>query len=328
MNRLIAGLLMVFLLESTVLAEEHYYTTLSNALPKSIAMGGATTAVAGDPLSMGLNPATCRMFPLPGPTRVLVFFNPAAVQSIGHSINDDQTTGQQIGAGLRLLVRFVGVSHEFFDVGIRLSDEIPTIDDRDFFSKKSVYAFHSNSGLLRLKLHPYVSIGLQMTGYTHRDKIDQFAYSYGVLLRPGARVEVGVSYLDNPTRYQKVIHPMLRIADETINIGMSVKLSGTTLTSFDLRNITDEDKIAFLEPHLGVEQILFHHVALRCGGAVFSKSDRKMLTCGIGVLDWNQVFRRSRRLETPNFAAQYGVALEYVDHLHRVWHSVTFCVRF
>ena len=327
MNRLIIGLIVILAQGSSVCAEDQYFTTLSNALPRTIALGGATTAVIGGPLSLGLNPATFRMYSLPGPARSLALLNPVGIYSTVNAADNVEGAFESASLALRMLVRFVGVSYEFFDIGLRLSDEIPTTGDQRFFPKKDIYQFHSNTLLLRFELHPYVSIGLQTMGYTHGSKIDQFGYCYGVLLRPGSKVEVGVSYLDLPGKYQKVLHPLLRIGDETVNIGMAIHPTSSTNISVDLRNITHQSSMAFLEPHFGVEQEVIRHLTIRGGGAIFSDSNRKIISGGVALLDWNRVVGYSRRLAVPNYALQYGVALEYGLRLQKIWHTLSVCIR-
>jgi hypothetical protein len=327
MNRLIIGLILILAQGSLVCAEDQYFTTLSNALPRTIALGGATTAVTGGPLSLGLNPATFRMYSLPGSARILVLLNPIGIYSTVNAADNVEGAFESATLAIRMLVRFVGVSYEFFDLGLRLSDEIPTTEDQRFFPEKDIYQFHSNTLLLRFKLHPYVSIGLQTMGYTHGNKIDKFGYCYGVLLRPGSKVDVGVSYLDLPARYQNVLHPLLRIGDETVNIGMAIHPAPSTNVSIDLRNITHEGSQAFLEPHFGVEQVVIPHLVLRGGGAVFSDSNRKIISGGVGILDWNRFVRYPRRLVGANYVLQYGVALEYALRLQSVWHTLTICIR-
>jgi len=328
MNRLTIGLLAILLAEFSAYAENQYYTTLSTTLPRTLALGGATTAVTGDPLSIGLNPATFRLFPLPVGSRGLVIFNPIGVYSARNAIPNSEEVLEQVSIALQMLVRFVGVSYQFMDLGVRFCDEIPLDTDRELFPNKDIFQFHSHTILLRFELHPYVSVGVQTMGYTRGNSIDKFGYSYGVLLRPGSRVQVGITYLDLPTRYQKVLHPLIRMADETVNIGSAVRLSSTTQASFDLRNITDENKIAFLEPHFGLEQAIHPHLTLRGGGALMSESDHKVISGGIAVFDWNQVLRFNRRLEVPNYAVQYGIALEYGDRLQKIYHTLTLCIRF
>jgi hypothetical protein len=328
MTRLIVGLMIVLVSASILPAQEQYYTTLSTIISKSVAMGGATTAMAGDPLSMGPNPASLRLFPLPGSPHAVAIINPVGFYALKSAVNDSQDFAEQISNGARLVIRFIGVTYQFFDLGIRFSDEIFSENDQDYFPEKNVLAFHTNTVLMRIKLHPLVSLGWEAIGYTHYDKIDQFGYSYGVLIKPGSKVDVGVSYLDNPSHYQNVTHPLERLTNETINIGLAFKLSPGTQVSFDLRNITDENQPAFLEPHFGVEQIINRHIALRGGGFVFTDSNRKMLSTGIGLLDWNYLFRWSRRFIVPNYAVQYGAAFEFTNHLDRVWHSLTCCLRF
>ena len=225
--------------------------------------------------------------------------------------------------GIRFLLRFAGVSYRFFDFGIRSNDEIFSQADQKIIPDKDIYQFHTNSIFLRVKLHPLVSIGLHMLGYTHGNKIDQFGYSYGVLLQPATEIQAAVTYIDNPTRYRKTPHPLNRLADECINIGMSAKLPWDISVNLDLRNITDEDQIAFLEPHLGVEYQPHRHIVLRSGAFSYTQSNRKVISFGVGVLDWNYLVKPSSRMEIPNFMVQYGVALEFIDRLEKVWHSLT-----
>ena len=323
MNRLFSGLILLLLLESAVSAEEHFYTVLASDMSRSIALSGAVTAMVSDPLTTGINPATLRMYPLPGPTRGMLILNPLGCYSLAKAYNDDLDAGERLTTGVRLLVRFAGVSHQFFDLGIRFSDEIFSQADQEIVPGKNIYQFHTNSMLLRVKLHPLVSFGLIMLGHTHRNKIDQFGYSYGVLLRPSSTIQAAVTYIDNPTRYRKVPHSLNRLADECINIGMSLRLPWDTTINLDLRNITDEDLIAFLEPHLGVEYKPHRHVVIRSGAFAYTHSDRKVLSFGVGVLDWNYMVKPTRRMEIPNLVAQYGAAFEFIDRLEKVWHSLT-----
>jgi hypothetical protein len=328
MNRLIIGLFIIVLWESLALAQDQYYTVLSTPLSKSVGLGGATTAVTGDPLSFGPNPATMELFPLPCSIQVIVLANPLAFFAWKSAIHQGQKFGDQLLTGVRLAVHFVGVSYQFFDLGIRFSDEIFSNQDRELIPEKNVIGFHTNTIMMRIKLHPLVSVGWEAFGFTHFDKIDQFGYSYGVLLKPGKKVEVGVCYLDNPSHYSNLTHPLERLENRTVNLGICAHLSSSTQISLDLRNITDQNQPAFLEPHFGVEQTVKRYAALRAGGFVFTDSNRKMLSTGIGLLDWNYFFRWSRRLALPNYAIQYGVAFEFTDRLDKVWHSLTCCVRF
>lgn len=323
MSRLIFGFILLLLLKSAVVAEEHFYTVLASDMPRSIALGGAVTAMESDPLTTGINPATLRLYPLPGPTRGVLILNPVGCYSLAKAYSGNLNTEERITAGVRLLIRFAGVSHQFFDLGVRFSDEIYSQADKEIIPGKNIYQFHTNSILLRVKLHPLVSVGLIMMGHTHRNKIDQFGYSYGVLLKPASAIQAAVTYIDNPTRYRKVPHPLSRLADECINIGMSAKLPWNTTINLDLRNITDEDLDAFLEPHLGVEYQPHRHLALRTGGFAYTHSDHKVLSFGLGILDWNYLVKPTRRMDIPNFVAQYGVAFEFIDRLETVWHSLT-----
>jgi len=328
MTRLTILLLAIMLAVFSAHAQSQYYTTLSTTLPRTLALGGATTAMAGDPLSIGLNPATLRLFPLPVVRRGLVIFNPIGAYSAPNAIPNAEGVFEQVSIALQMMVRFVGLSYQFMDLGVRFCDEIPLDTDRTLFPNKDIFQFHSHTILLRFELHPYVSVGVQTMGYTWGNSIDKFGYSYGVLLRPGSRVQVGITYLDLPTRYQKVLHPLIRMADETINIGSSVRLTSTTAASLDLRNITDEAKIAFLEPHLGLEQVIHPHLTVRGGGALWSKSNRKVVSGGIAILDWNELLRFNRRLEVPNHAVQYSISLEYSQRLQNIYHSLSLSIRF
>jgi hypothetical protein len=323
MSRLIIGFILLLSLKSTASAEENFYTLLATDMSRSIALGGAVTAMVSDPLTTGINPATLRMYSLPGPTRGVLILNPMGCYSLAKAYYDDLDAGERLTTGIRLLVRFVGVSYQFFDLGIRFNDEIFSQADQELIPGKNIYQFHTNSILLRVKLHSLVSFGLNMMGHTHRNKIDQFGYSYGVLLTPASAIQAAVTYIDNPTRYRKTPHPLNRLADECINIGMSAKLPWNTSVNLDLRNITDEDLIAFLEPHLGVEYQPHRHVVMRSGAFAYTHSDRKVLSFGVGVLDWNYLVKSPRRMEIPNFVAQYGVAFEFIDRLEKVWHSLT-----
>jgi len=134
-------------------------------------------------------------------------------------------------------------------------------------------------------------------------------YCYGVILRPRG-LRLGVQHQRYPESGARLWHPLDRRSNESTNAGLAVVREQFTL-SVEVKNLTQTDHRAFLEPHAGVEWRPVRGLSLRAGGAQYSRSHRWAWTAGFGFLDQNWLRDRHARLRVPDDVLQAAVGVIY-----------------
>ena len=121
-----------------------------------------------------------------------------------------------------------------------------------------------------------------------------------------------------PEGYEEALLPNQRVVDETVNAGLSWQPNNSVKCFAGLRNISEESRPAFLEPHFGWEIITWKHTAIRAG-YYYEKDDGSAFSLGLGLLDLNDFSPLQDHTESREFLLDYGIImLPGDDALHSV----------
>ncbi len=313
--------------------------TVSTVRARSIGMGGASIGVFDDLAALLNNPACFETYDRPEHYRFTVFLNPVLPAV---SLKDPKKTGidnnESAGkAALNLSYLFKGIafSTDIVDFGVILFEE--SIIDKstsEFFDPgnfQDTY-FHSFGG--RIRLAKRLSLGGTLSMYSKpgiANKVKGGATSYGILLSPTDKINIGVVYYDMTKGFSKIRERIEGYRDESINAGMSYLIKKFTRFAFDLKSINTNDK---QEYHFGMESSFYSHIALRAGytytpkDKVYSKS-RNIFTFGAGLLDQNRFRSINNRFLHKDYILDYSLVIEDIlDGNYLNWHFLTVKIRF
>jgi hypothetical protein len=225
---------------------------------------------------------------------------------------DSENASQQAVDVARHLTTAIAFRQRILTVALLLSQPVmlqSEIERYYNYESRSPLSLHSNSLVMRLALHPRVSLGGRVDRFYRWSLPEDEAFSYGVILKPRG-VQVGVQYQRYPSSGPRHWHPLDHRTDGATSAGFALDREDWKLT-FQVMNLTESDKDAFLEPHAGVEWRPARAIALRAGGIQFSRSRRWALTTGIGLVDVNWIRNRVARLLVPDDLVQFALAIIY-----------------
>ncbi len=321
--------------------EQQLYLTTNTLVARALAMGGAYVALE-DALAAGLyNPANAGGYRLARHQRVQFFLNPvtpalAFTQRSSFFGKEEKSLGQTL-ASLGLLLKGFTLRVGPFDVSTILGEQAsshtvlaPT--------KWETSAYRDNqysTVALRMRLADRVSVGgslglyyVKLPGATARAW--KILASYGITLAPSQKVLLGVSYLTVPTvgTVTQRDHPE-RIADNSVNLGLSYRPVAHATMSFDLRNVVEDGGVIVRrEPHLGLEYTFHTLLALRCGAFYKREEARAVFSAGLGLLDLNWPRGRAAHSQYSHWALNYGIVAERLAlGQRRVIHALTVAFR-
>ncbi|MBN1154030.1 hypothetical protein JXB12_03835 [candidate division KSB1 bacterium] len=316
-----------------VASQDSYYSAVNNSRVRPIALGGAFTSVEDDIESIFYNPGSFSMYNYPKDAKVTVFLNPMmsllAFQHYSDNFSNKIQMQDLLNASA-LLVKSVVLSIKQFETGIVIGEE--SFDNvyhnkkSQFFAYNDLWNDNASTLFLKLKLAQRVSIGVNGTYYQRRKNDTRetgIGFSYGILLKPNNRMNVGLSYIDLPNKMAEFRNRLERLFDETMNIGVSYKILPGTMIAVDIRNLTEEIKENVRELHLGLEQRIFRIVAIRGGYYKKRFSDEEIYSAGIGLFDSNLLFSEENRFNHHNFMIDYSFVYEQENRWHLfslVWH--------
>jgi hypothetical protein len=282
---------------------------------RDFAMGASTVALSYVPQSEGINPAGLTLFDPRDDLRGTIVLDPGAALPILKSWQDDPRYprgGYRLTDAIRMGVTAAAVQARIASFALLFSQPVMNLGDnaryRDF-EDGSPLSYHQNSALLSLALHSRVSIGGRIDRYFRFNDPVGTAYCYGVILRPRG-LRLGFQYQHFPTSGPAVWHPLDRRGDQTTTAGIAVDREDVTV-SVQVMNLTRSDGPAFLEPHAGIEWRPVRALALRAGGAQFSRSSQWAWTTGFGLLDANWFRAKAARLMVPDEILQVAVGVIY-----------------
>lgn len=317
---------------------ERYFVTLSTTKVRPLALGGAFMAVKDGLPAFNYNPAAFELYSFEKKFRLTFHLNPilpvVALADYQTLIKDGKFGLVDFLTCLGLLFKSITISTEFFDTGFLFYDE----SLRHFSRFKSGKIFdcsgfldnNSSVFLFKLKLARRVQIGATGGIFLAKDRGKRrwgWGSSYGVLLQPSERLNVGVVYFDLPQKLGDFRTNLERLEDETINIGTACKLDQNTTFTLDVRNLTEEYKKASREVHLGFERIFFSHLALRAGYYRKKISKSEVFSFGVGILDNNRFTSLENQFAHPNYFLNYSFILEKSPQGDRQWHFLSLIFR-
>lgn len=321
--------------------DRHLYLTTNTMLARPLAMGGAYVAVE-DALAAGLyNPANAGGYRLDPRTGFQLFLNPwsstLAVSQASAFFEGEPKRMARGLATLGLVLKGFNLHAGPFDLSAILNEQASSSSllSENVRDVENYWNNQYNVLALRIRLADRVSVGGSLGLYYLKPSASmrrswEVLASYGITLAPSHSVLLGVSYLTVPSREigNQRDHPE-RMADGSINLGMSYRPFANTMLSFDLRNVVeDAGRMVRREPHLGFEHSPFSHMALRLGSFYKSEEEQIAVSCGIGLLDLNWPRKRASHEQYPHWSVNYGVVGERTGRKSRRFiHALTVAFR-
>jgi hypothetical protein len=301
-------------------------------------MGGATTGVSDDLGAMSMNPAAIELYAVPKTFRLTFFLNPVApVVALKRWRDLRAGTGSRVGdaaVAVSTLLKGAAVTVSPVEVLLTWGEETPGFGPRphgpEGFQLRNYLDVFSSSVALKVRLAQQVALGVDADlWYLSRgnSSLLQTGFSYGVLVQPDAHVSVGLVYIELPDSFACARQALERIGDESLNLGLAWRPFATSVVNADLRHIGEEGNPLTRELHLGVEQVVFGHVALR--GGVYRERDTQRFTysVGLGLLDMNAFVGSERRFAHPSFVVNYALVYRETESRPDRWHMLSALLR-
>lgn len=326
-------IIIILILVKSGFAQNSFYLSLSSVKSKPLAMGGAYTAVEDDIVSTFYNPATLSLYKQNKDMRFTLYFNPIAPVTHYNTYKDELTTKQYAKIGT-LLFKSLIFTGKFINMAVILNEQIiqenKLLNQKKFFSNIDLWKNCYHTLAISFKLAERVMIGTAVNLYnieiqekTERD----VGFSYGIMLKPAPNLNVGLSYIDFPKSMQNIRLPLERMEDETMNIGISYRLTKYSTISYDLRNLTEDNRKNVRESHFGIEQKIWSLLALR--GGYYQERDTKddIYSVGIGLLDTNLFFSKENRYNHSQFTINYSFLYKEKSNSIFRWHVLSLMLR-
>ncbi|MDZ7345096.1 MAG: hypothetical protein ONA90_11355, partial [candidate division KSB1 bacterium] len=326
--------------ESSGQGKEHLYLTISTQLPRPLAMGGAFTAINDDLAALLYNPASFSLYRDDRVRRLTLFFNPiapiVALREPEALFGRSTITSEEALAAFAMLIKGVALSVGSFEFGALLGEQAPNeylLSSARVFDAHGYIDNHYHVLAAKMRVAERVSLGGSIGLYYSRNVQESRKWglgaSYGVQVTPLRNVLVGVSYITLPDQQRDYREALDRIVDGALNFGISVHSNFGTILAADIRNLNEEKAHAgelIREVHLGMEQIVLSHLALRAG--IFRKrhesaEDRHAISLGLGLADVNGFWPAKRRFNHPNWLLNYGMVTEKMVGARRFFHTVS-----
>ena len=323
-------------------AGKDQFLTAGVSRTRALAMGSAYHSVVDD-LSAGFyNPGAFKLNRTRAEKKYRLFFNPlgggAAMYDYAKYdrdyIQDDELSLGECIIAASLFVKGGVFSTEIFDIGFGLGEEIITDDTSltqkgRFLSVEKLNNGSFNSVFLNFKMSPSVSLGISGTLYQSRingENINRKGYTFGVLLSPNPKLNVGIAYNQIPEKFSQGRMTLESLEGDTVTGGISYYPDDKTILSFDIRNLNKEDKQASREIHAGVERCAMNRIALRSGYFRDRQRQTDVYSFGIGLLpSWDKIskFKNSRRTDILS----YTLIIEQQETAYH-WHVVSLLLRY
>lgn len=334
----VVGVWMVCATGRALFAQHDHFVSISTVKWRSLAMGGASVAVRDDLGAVNVNPAAIELYAVPKSLCLTAFLNPV-VPTVAFCRPGD-LRGSSVGGfggratALAAVLKAVALTISPLDVLMSWAEEVPGFGPRpqgpEVFQLRRFGDVFSSSLAVRVRLAPQVAIGAGSELWRLRDEarnLWQLGFSYGVLVQPDPRVSVGVVYVELPDSFVRARYLLERIGDESLNLGVAWHPFASTTVSADLRHIGEEGDPLTRELHVGLEQIMFRHLAVR--GGVFRERDSRsfVYSCGVGLWDSNALVSAERRLAHTTFVVNYTLVYRDVQGGPDRWHLFSILYR-
>jgi hypothetical protein len=332
--RLAIAIALVGAASPELVAQQNHFVTISTLRCRTLAMGGASAAVRDDLGALAMNPAAVQLYAVAKSFRMSFFVNPVApVVSLSRRQDLKDASGNTDvapAAFAATLLKGVGVTISALDVLLSWGEETPGFGPRqhgpEAFQMRDYFEAFSNSLAARVRLAPQVALGAGVDLWQLRTgggRLWQVGFSYGVLVQPDPRVSVGLVYVELPDSFVYARQLLERIRDESLNLGLCWRPFAGTLLSADLRNIGEEGDPLTRELHVGAEQVVLRHFALRSG--MYREKDSKRFTysAGLGLLDLNVFVPAEQQFAHATFAVNYALVYRATATGPDRWHLLS-----
>ncbi len=316
------ALLLTFLLSVLAFsanADEHQFLTTSIVRARSLAMGSAYYSLIDD-FSAGLyNPGAFKLNRTREERKFRFFFNPVGMGIAFYDYSkydydfskDNKLTAAEGLLSASILLKGAVFTTQLFDIGFNLGEEIISdsllTHNNRFFSIEEQTVGSFNSVFVNFKIAPSISLGITGTLYKSRTNDHttyKGGYTFGVLLNPNPKLNVGIAYNEIPKDFSKGRFILESIEGETVTSGISYYPNEKTVLSIDLRNLNKEDKLVTREIHTGFERYVGDRIALRAGYYRKKLTKNDVFSFGIGILPtWEKIskFVNSSRNDTVSY---------------------------
>ncbi len=320
-------------------AQETHVVALEFSRVVPISMGGAYSSVEDGVGSVAYNPATINFWKLSRGVRLALLANPVGSIGLYSYLNSQRKaslTQDQWWNVARALFKGLVFGIPYFQGGVLLYEE-PLQRYFDLPSKKPLSAKgllnnHYETAFGRINLADRVALGGTISLYTYTlgdSTRHTMGASYGVLIKPAKKFNVGVMFYDVPDTISNVRLPIERLPAGTVNVGISYRPFKGNVTSLDVRNLTEESKPATREIHVGMEQKIGQLVGLRAGFFLNNDTHQKFISAGIGLLSANLFRSRGIAFDNPDFMVNYAYVAEQSNHKWgEQWHMISLLLYF
>ncbi len=315
---------------SVSIADGHIrLVTLSTVKTRSLSMGGAFTSVRDDLAALDFNPAAFTLDPYNGENRFYAYLNPIGPFVSIKNRHDYSDWTVPVG----MCIRGIGFSMGPVDIGAMFGEESLRNQARlvrqDFFDGSEYETERTHSLGFSFALAPRVSLGFAGEMFIRNKDWHKlrFGYRYGLVVQPRSNITVGLCYVDFPDEFRNDRVSLERLADETLNVGISYRPWTFFHMALDIRNVSDEDKPAVREPHLGLELQPLSHLVFRGGYARSTDGKLETFSFGLGVLDINRFIWKTRSYDRPFFGMQSGWVFQNASSVRSRWLFLSFLIR-
>lgn len=320
------------------LSQQNYFFTLSTIKARPIAIGGAYTSIEDDMVSAGYNPATLSLYQFDKNYRLTLYLSPIAPTTLYYehfqSTQQDKQHKKNLFKTAALLMKGLILTGKFIDIALIFNEQIfdnkNLLNQKKFFQDCDLWQNSYHTLVTRFKLADRVSIGASSSLYIrsiYDDVQHGVGFSYGILMKPSTKMNVGVAFIDYPNNMPEVRLPLERLVDQTMNIGISYRPTTSTTFSLDLRNLTEDDRKNVREVHLGLEQKILSILAIRGGYFKERFADTQTFSGGIGLFDSNLLFADDNHLNHAQFILNYSFVYQKNKTNVINWHVLSLLIR-
>jgi len=278
--------------------------TMSTIKTRPLSLGGAFISVEDQLAAIDFNPAAFRLHTSMNYSRFAVYFNPLGPALM---VKNKQA---QLGweTYVAWVIRGAALSVGRFRFGFVLGEE--NLNSTAHLKRSNLldaagYDGNNNSSIaVSVALASRVSLGIAGEFFVRERNGRRrvlMGYRYGVLLKARNTLNIGLCFIDFPNEYKEDRMAYERLADETLNIGLSYTIRKFAMISLDIRNVSDEGKGAIREPHIGLEFTPIHHLTIRGGYFLQIGEDSATYSLGVGIFDWNALFSEERSTDPPSY---------------------------
>jgi hypothetical protein len=321
--------MVIFMFSYRLFGDNNRMVTLSTIKARALSVGGAFVSIQDDLASLDFNPAGFSIAPVSERNQTSLFLNPIGpfliIKNQGHY--SDWATP------IEWIVRGGGIALGKLNIGFLWGEESLNNEkssNRSEVFDASFYEWQNNTSFgFSLTLAPRVSLGMagELFFRNIEKKEIEFGHRYGMILHPRSNLSIGLCYFDFPNKYAKDRMVLERIADETLNIGISYSPWELLTLMLDVRNVSDEGKGLTREAHMGVEIFPFKQLVLRGGYFRNREANENNYSLGMGILNWNSILPGERSFFHPTFALNAAMVWQRNAHLIARWFLISCIVR-